>query len=141
MNYVRTIEDDRAHAVVVLERFQNNKKGAVSNQLTDDGSAGCGVCMSGWERICVEPVFDTLLRSPGIGSQPSGPVRQPYLSYWPARLNRLVELIPRNRFLAYINVYKYGLWNFRTIIGARNQIGIGLSYRPASVHRLTESIP
>ncbi len=29
-----------------------------------------------------EPVFVNLLRSPGIHSQPGGPVRQPYLSYW-----------------------------------------------------------
>ncbi len=37
------------------------------------------------------------------------PVRQPYLSYRPARLHRLAESIPRNRFLGSINVYKYGL--------------------------------
>jgi hypothetical protein len=27
-----------------------------------------------------------LLRSPGIDSHPGGPVQQPYLMYWPARL-------------------------------------------------------
>jgi hypothetical protein len=32
-----------------------------------------------------------------------------YLSYWPARLHRLADSIPRNRFLGSINVYKYGL--------------------------------
>jgi hypothetical protein len=53
--------------------------------------------------------FKTLLRSPGIDSQPGGPVRHPYLSYWPARLQRLEESIPRNRFLCSLNVYKYGL--------------------------------
>jgi hypothetical protein len=31
-----------------------------------------------------EPVFVNLLRSPGIDSQPGGPVRQPYLTYRPA---------------------------------------------------------
>jgi hypothetical protein len=31
-----------------------------------------------------EPVFVNLLRSPGIDSQPDGPVRQPDLSYRPA---------------------------------------------------------
>jgi hypothetical protein len=31
------------------------------------------------------------------------------LSYWPARLHRLAEFIPWNRFLGSINVYKYGL--------------------------------
>jgi hypothetical protein len=30
------------------------------------------------------PVFVNILRSPGIDSQPGGPVRQPYLSYRPA---------------------------------------------------------
>ncbi len=56
-----------------------------------------------------EPVFVNLSRSPGIDSQPDGPVRQPYLSYRPARLHRLVESIPRHWFLVSLNVYKYGL--------------------------------
>ncbi len=33
-----------------------------------------------------------LLRSPGVDSQPDGPVRQPYLSYRPAMLHRQVEI-------------------------------------------------
>jgi hypothetical protein len=33
-----------------------------------------------------EPEFVNLLKSPGIDSQPGGPVRQPYLTYRPARL-------------------------------------------------------
>jgi hypothetical protein len=49
-----------------------------------------------------EPVFVNLL-SPGIDSQPGGPVLQP------ARLQRLVESIPWNRFLSSFNVYKFGL--------------------------------
>jgi hypothetical protein len=33
-------------------------------------------------------------------------------------------------------------WNFRTIYGDyRNRIGKGLSYQPARLHRLAESIP
>ncbi len=32
-------------------------------------------------------------------------------------------------------------WNFRKYMGARNRVGIGLSYRPARLHRLAESIP
>jgi hypothetical protein len=56
-----------------------------------------------------EPVFVNFLRSPGIDSQPGRPVRQPYLSYRPTRLHGLAELIPRNRFLCFLNVYKYGL--------------------------------
>ncbi len=34
---------------------------------------------------------------------------KPYLSYWPARLHRLAKSIPQNRFLGFINNYKYGL--------------------------------
>jgi hypothetical protein len=41
-----------------------------------------------------EPIFVNLLRSPGIDSQPDGPVRQPYLTYRPTKLHRLGELIP-----------------------------------------------
>ncbi len=32
------------------------------------------------------------------------------LSYRPARLHRLAQFIPWNRFLGSRNVYKYGLW-------------------------------
>ncbi len=53
--------------------------------------------------ICTEPVFVNLLRSPGIDSQPGGTVRQPYLTYWPARLHRLAKLIRWNRFLGSLN--------------------------------------
>ncbi len=56
-----------------------------------------------------EPIFVNLLRSPGIDSHPGGPVPQTYLTYRPARLHRLGKLIPRNRFLGPLNVYKYGL--------------------------------
>ncbi len=49
-------------------------------------------------------VYWILLRGPGIG-----PVRKPYLSYRPARLQRLSESIHRNRFLGSLNVYNYGL--------------------------------
>ncbi len=58
-----------------------------------------------------EPVFVNLLRSPGIDSQLVGPERQPYLSYRPARLHRLAESVPRNRFLDSFIVYKYGFWS------------------------------
>jgi hypothetical protein len=60
-----------------------------------------------------EPVSVDLFRSPEIDSQPGGPVRQPYLAYRPARLHRMAESIPRNRFLGSINVYIYGLRNLR----------------------------
>jgi hypothetical protein len=43
--------------------------------------------------LCTEPVFVILLRSPGIDSQPGGPVQQPYLSYRPAMLYRLANRI------------------------------------------------
>ncbi len=32
-------------------------------------------------------------------------------------------------------------WNFRTIYGARNRVRIGLSYQPARLHWIAESIP
>ncbi len=41
-------------------------------------------------------------KEPGIDSQPGGPVRQPYLLYRLARLHRLAESIPRNRFLGFL---------------------------------------
>ncbi len=56
-----------------------------------------------------EPVFVNLSRCPRIYSQPDGPVRQPYLSYRPARLHRLAESIHLNQFLGPLNDYKYGL--------------------------------
>ncbi len=62
--------------------------------------------------VCVwtsETVLVNLLRSPGIDSQLGGQVRQPYLSYRPARQHRLEKSIPRNRFLGSFNVYKYGI--------------------------------
>jgi hypothetical protein len=58
---------------------------------------------------CAEPVFVDLLRTPGVDSQHGGPVRQHYLSYRPARIDRLAESVHRNRFLGSINGYKYGL--------------------------------
>ncbi len=59
----------------------------------------------GWDGGA-EPVFVDLLRSPGIDSQIGGPVRLPYFSHW---LAGLAKSIPWNRFLGFINVYKYGL--------------------------------
>ncbi len=38
-----------------------------------------------------------------------GPERKSYLSYRPAMLHRLAASIPRNWFLCFLNVYKYGL--------------------------------
>jgi hypothetical protein len=32
-------------------------------------------------------------------------------------------------------------WNLEQSMGARNRVGIGLSYRPTRLHRLSESIP
>jgi hypothetical protein len=54
-------------------------------------------------------IFVNFLWSPGIDSQPGGPVRQPYLTYRPARLHRLAKSISWNRFLGSLNVYKYGI--------------------------------
>ena len=80
------------------------------------------------ERMGPIEVFVDLSRSQGINSQPGGPVRQAYLTYLPARLHWLAEsipgllkrlqirayslpkLVPVNRFLGSLNVYKSGLW-------------------------------
>jgi hypothetical protein len=57
------------------------------------------------------------------------------------------EVFDALRFWISINKYeglassKDQCWNFRTIYGARNRLGIGLSYRPDRLHRLAESIP
>jgi hypothetical protein len=50
--------------------------------------------------------------SPGIDSQPGGPVRQSYLTYRSASLLRLAKSIPWNRFLGSLNA---GLWRAGTI--------------------------
>jgi hypothetical protein len=51
------------------------------------------------ETAGTEPGFVNFLRSPGIDSQPGGLIRQPYLTYWPAKLQRLAE-----SFLSSLNV-------------------------------------
>ncbi len=53
-----------------------------------------------------EPVFVNFLRSPGIDSQPGGPAQQTLFAGPAARRQHTVG---RNRFLGFINVYKYGL--------------------------------
>ncbi len=53
--------------------------------------------------------------SPVIDSQPGGPVRQPYLTYWPARIHRLAESIS-----GLLNVNKFGHNSSnRVVISAR----------------------
>jgi hypothetical protein len=59
-------------------------------------------------RIC-EP-----LSIPGIDSQPSGHVRELYLSYWSARLLRLAESIPGLHKRLQIRALS---WNFHTKYG------------------------
>jgi hypothetical protein len=81
-----------------------------------------------------------------------GPVRQPYLSYRPVKLHMLPESIPGRLKLVQIRastlgqcVYESSVGNFSPAMGARNQVGIGLSYRPAGLCTLDtqflESIP
>jgi hypothetical protein len=50
------------------------------------------------------------------GAQESMPVRPPHLKYRHAKLIRLAESIPWNRFLGSINVSKFGLWHQRIMI-------------------------
>ncbi len=60
---------------------------------------------------------------------------KPYLSYWPARLNRLAKSIPRYRFLGSINVYKYGLsrcCNTGTYVNTLSLLNSELNRWPAS---------
>jgi hypothetical protein len=45
-----------------------------------------------------------------IPSLAGGPVWQPYLTYRPARLQKLAESIPWNRVLGFLNIYRFGLW-------------------------------
>jgi hypothetical protein len=56
------------------------------------------------------------VRSPGIDSQPGGPVRQPYLTYRVARPYRMAEMIPFNQFLGSLNVYKFGLRTLTNVL-------------------------
>jgi hypothetical protein len=60
----------------------------------------------------LEPLFVKLLRSPGIDSQPGGPLRQPYLTYRRARLHWLAESIPWNRLLGSLKFTNSGLFIF-----------------------------
>ncbi len=71
----------------------------------------------------LEPVFVNLLRSPGIDSQSSGPERQPYWSYRPARLHRRAESIPglleRLQIRAPVSLYFFpNLYKFTTFPSA-----------------------
>ncbi len=68
-----------------------------------------------------ELLYVNIFRSPGIDSQPGGPVRQPYLMYRPDRY-RLAESIPWNRFLGSLNVYKYRLLTYRDKIFSRQYV-------------------
>jgi hypothetical protein len=69
----------------------------------------------------IEPEFVNLFRSPGINSQPAGPVRQPYLTYRPTRLHRLAESIPWNLFQDFLNLYKFGLRFSPMILGGKKR--------------------
>jgi hypothetical protein len=85
----------------------------------------------------------------GINSQPGGPVRQPYLLYQLARLHRLAESIPQNRFLGSLNVYKYGLRlhlasridSLESILGLLKHLQIRAQATLASRIGSLESIP
>jgi hypothetical protein len=52
---------------------------------------------------------------------------QLYSSYRPARLHRLAKSIPRNRFLASINIYKYGLSLCSWRAGTSKRVVLALS--------------
>jgi hypothetical protein len=106
--------------------------------------------------ICPEPVFVNQLRSPGIKSQPGGPVLQPYLLYigWRNRfpfLKQASEPVLVNVYVAQESIppvyvararicrsfketrYRFSAWR----VGTKPY----LSYWPARLHRLAKSIP
>ncbi len=56
------------------------------------------------------------VRSPGIDSQPGGPVRQPYLTYRVARQYRMAESVPWNQFLGFLERYKFGLRTLTNVL-------------------------
>jgi hypothetical protein len=60
------------------------------------------------ETFCRARIFKPL-KEPRNRFSAWGPVRQPYLTYRPARLHSLSETIHWNRLLVSWNVYKYGL--------------------------------
>ncbi len=64
-------------------------------------------------RVKPESEFLNLLGSPWIDSQHGGAIKQPFMTYRPARLciHRLAESIPWNRFLGSLRVYKFWLWS------------------------------
>jgi len=95
-----------------------------------------------WRISPPEPVFVNLLRSPGIDFQPGGSVWQPYLTYRLARIHRLAELIPWNRFLGSLNVYKFGLrlhWLPKSIPGLLERLQIQAIERPRKKMTLPSS--
>ncbi len=63
-----------------------------------------------------EPEFLNLLGSPGIDSQPGGRVRQPYLSYRPAKPHWMAESIPRNPYSSELIQRLHKLYNLLTSI-------------------------
>ncbi len=68
---------------------------------------------------CTEPIFENLLRSPRIDSQPGGPVRQPYLS------SDLPGYIGwRNRFLG---IYCWAPETFKNTSSVLRQRMMGLN--------------
>jgi len=65
----------------------------------------CTVC---WARIC-KPFKEPRNWFPAWRACAT----TPFCRTGPRRLHRLAKLIPRNRFLGSLNVYKYGLWTWK----------------------------
>ncbi len=99
------VSQNRRHLFVNPWRYSWKGKGPFQTTAENCGSLNNIIPLVGIHgadaATAAEPVFVNLLRSPEIDSLPGEPVRQPYLSYRPARLHRLPESIPRNRFLGY----------------------------------------
>ncbi len=83
-------------------------------------------------------------KEPGNDSQPGGPVWQLFLLYRLARLHRLAESIPRNRFLGSLNIYKYGLrlhWLAELVPWSRFMGSLNVYKYGLGLHWLAELVP
>jgi hypothetical protein len=100
--------DHDMHPEEILERLPYRLLGqwllSVQLPATVTRASSLSSNMKSWVRIC-KPSKETRNWFPAWWTG----IRQPYLSYRPARLHRLADSINRNRFLASLNIYKYGL--------------------------------
>jgi hypothetical protein len=100
---------------IILFKFSHRQMKMILHKITERWK----IPFVQWPTDETEREFVNLLRSPGIDTQPGGPVRQPYLTYRPAGLYRLAESILCNRILSSLSVYKKRALIPRTVISHR----------------------